>query len=75
MTNPRIQKDSKGIYLIEVPYPLVMDKLRQRVRKLGYISDGSFSGSIAKISEDALVALIEDLLDDRIKNEIIEALE
>ena len=44
--------------LIEVPQPLLMDALRQKVRKLGYQSDGSFSGSVARIPLKALAALI-----------------
>ena len=62
MSNPRIQKDSKGVYLIEVPYPLAMDRLRHKIRQLGFISDGSFSGSIAKIPYPALLKLIEELI-------------
>lgn len=44
--------------LIEVPQPLLMDALRQKVRKLGYLSDGSFSGSVARLPLKALAALI-----------------
>jgi hypothetical protein len=39
-----------------------MDRFRQRVRKLGFISDGTFSGSVARIPGDALVALVEALM-------------
>lgn len=51
-----------SMYLIEVPDPLTMDRLRKRVRDFGYLSDGTFSGSIAKIPEGALVRLVEDLI-------------
>lgn len=50
-------------YMIEVPQPLTMDRLRQRVRKLRFLSDGTFSGSVARIKRPALAALIEDLID------------
>lgn len=50
------------MFLFEVPQPLTMDRLRQRVRKLGFISDGTFSGSVARIPGDALVALVEALM-------------
>lgn len=53
-------------YMIEVPQPLTMDRLRQRVRKLRFLSDGTFSGSVARIKRPALAALVEDLID---KNE------
>jgi len=50
------------MFLFEVPHPLTMDRLRQRIRKLGFISDGNFSGSLARIPADALVALVEALM-------------
>lgn len=50
------------MFLFEVPQPLTMDRLRQRIRKLGFISDGTFSGSLARIPGDALVALVEALM-------------
>lgn len=51
-----------GLYLIEIPDPLMMDRLRKRIRSYGYLSDGSFSGSIAKIPEAALLRLVADLI-------------
>lgn len=61
LSQPRVAKDGDKI-LIEVPDPLLMDSLRQRVRQLGFISDGSFSGSIAKVPTAALAALVTDLI-------------
>ena len=61
LTQPRVTKDG-DLILIEVPDPLLMDCLRQRVRQLGFLSDGSFSGAIAKIPGRALAALIADLV-------------
>ena len=40
----------------------LMDRLRNKVRELGYLSNGSFAGSIAKIPSKALVDLIDELL-------------
>ena len=59
--NPSIQKDG-GMVLIEVPQPLLMDVLRQKVRKLGYLSDGSFSGSFARIPVKALAELMVEYI-------------
>ena len=39
-----------------------MDRLRHRIRQLGFLSDGSFSGSIARIKRPALAALISSLI-------------
>lgn len=63
LSEPCVMKDRENIF-IEVPDPLLMDCLRQRMRKLGFISDGSFSGSVAKIPSRALAALIADLIPD-----------
>lgn len=61
LTQPRVSKEGDKV-MIEVADPLLMDCLRQRVRQLSFISDGSFSGSLAKLSVPALSALIEDLI-------------
>ena len=53
LTQPRVMKEGDKVF-IEVVDPLHMDSLGQQIRELNYISDGSFSGSIAKISVDAL---------------------
>jgi len=73
LTNPRIAIDGE-FYLIEVPQPLTMDRLRHRVRQLGYLTDGSFAGSVARIKRPALAALIEDLVPDSKRAEIIKGL-
>ena len=57
----RAIKDGHHI-LIEMSDQLLMEWLRQRVRQLGFLSDGSFSGAIAKIPGRALAALIADLV-------------
>jgi len=74
LQNPTIQKDSKGMYLIEVSNPLIMDKLRKKVRDLGFISDESFSGSLAKVSREALIGLIDSLVQFDEKNKVLNQL-
>lgn len=73
LMNPLIAVDG-DIYLIEAPQPLTMDRLRQRVRQLGYLSDGSFSGSVARIKRQALAALIESLIPKENQTEVINKL-
>jgi len=63
VSQPLVGKDGDKI-LIEVANPLLMDSLRQRIRRLGHISDGSFSGSLAKVSVSAFGALVADLVPD-----------
>lgn len=47
-----------------------MDRLRKRVRTYGFLSDGTFSGSVARIPEGALVKLVEELIPAVQKDEI-----
>lgn len=61
LSAPRVTKDGDMV-LIEVPQPLLMDFLRHRVRALGFISDGSFSGAVAKVPLPAIAALVADLI-------------
>jgi len=62
LRSPLLAVDGE-FYMIEVPQPLTMDRLRQRVRALRFLSDGTFSGSVARIKRPALAALVEDLID------------
>jgi hypothetical protein len=60
--------DKRGAhFMLEVDNPLLLDHLRDTVRKLGHISDGSFSSSLVKLSVDAFVALVEDILKDELE--------
>lgn len=63
-----------AMYLIEVPDPLTMDRLRKRVRTYGFVSDGTFSGAIAKIPAGALIRLVEELIPEKQKSEITRQL-
>lgn len=56
--------DRKGDqFILEVDNPLLSDHLRDTIQKLGYITDGSFSPSLVKLSIRAFAALIESNLD------------
>ncbi len=75
LQNPKIQKVENDKYLIEINNPLLMDKFRKEIRNLGFIADGTYSGSLSKISNDALAGLIDNLLEDeKIKKDIINKL-
>ncbi|KAF0158859.1 MAG: hypothetical protein FD159_946 [Syntrophaceae bacterium] len=74
LQHPIIQKDG-GLFILEVENPLVSDHLRDKVKSLGYVSDGSFSPSIVKLSLDAIVALIESVYQtDKEKDNVRAAL-
>lgn len=39
-----------------------MDVLSSKIRGLGYLSDGTFSGSVARIPIDAMIALVKSFV-------------
>jgi hypothetical protein len=39
-----------------------MDVLTDKIRELGYLSDGSFSGSVARIPDGAMIALVKSII-------------
>jgi hypothetical protein len=73
LCNTRIIREGKW-YIIEVPNPFTLDLLKSKIRKLGFISDGSFSSSIAKIQLECLASLIESLIPEEDKNGLIRKL-
>ncbi len=73
LKRPLIQK-AGDLYVLEVENPLVSDHLRSQVKKLGFVSDGSFSPSIVKLGLDAITALIESNLTTKEKTAVRKAL-
>ncbi len=73
LKRPLIQKDG-NLYVLEVENPLVSDHLRSQVKKLGFVSDGSFSPSIVKLGLDAITSLIESNLTTKEKTAVKKAL-
>jgi hypothetical protein len=69
LESPLIQQDGK-LFILEVENPLVSDHLRNKVQKLGYVSDGSFSPSIIKLGLEAISALTEAFVSDENKEEL-----
>lgn len=61
LKRPLLQKDGE-LFVLEVDNPLLADHLRAKLQSLGYLSDGSFSPSLIKLSLAAVCALIEALL-------------
>lgn len=73
LQRPIIQK-AGNVFVLEVENPLVADHLRAKVQSLGYISDGSFSQNIVKLSLDAITALLENNLTEEEGAEVRKAL-
>ena len=49
-------------WVLDVPDPLVADRIRQLVREAGFVTDGSFSPSLVRLSLRAYAALVERLI-------------
>ncbi len=73
LKKPIISKNQDEIKL-EIESPLISDHLRARVKKLGFLSDGSFSPSIVTLPIKAVAPLIESYLSPKEKKEIKNAL-
>ena len=48
LSNPIIQKEG-NLFLFEIDNPLLIDHVKNRLKILGHLSDGSFSSSIIKL--------------------------
>lgn len=64
LRRPLIQKQGE-LFVLEIDNPLVIDHLRSKLQMLGHASDSSFSPSLVKLSDDAIIDLLESMLDDR----------
>lgn len=73
LKRPLIQKNGEQ-FILEIDNPLVSDHLRSKVKKLGFVSDGSFSPSIVKLGLNGISALTESLLNQDDRENVREAL-
>ncbi len=70
---PILLKDNDKI-LLEVGNPFLIDHLRSKLKKLGHITDGSFSAELVKLTEKAYLALFESVLPNESKKQIKKTL-
>lgn len=66
LKRPLIQKQ-EGLWALEIENPLVIDHLKSKLQILGHASDGSFSPSLVRLSEAAIIALMDDLIEEKQK--------
>ncbi len=59
---------------IEVANPYLIDHLRFKLKQMNYITDGSFSPELVKLTTEAYLALFESYLPGGSKKKIIKAL-
>ena len=76
LKRPLIVKSGKD-FKLEVESSLLKDHLKAKIKLLGYLTDGSFSSEIIKLSDNAYFSLIEDLISENkqksFKAELIKA--
>ena len=60
LQEPIIQRDGKQ-FVLQIENPLLSDYLREKVKSLGHVTDGSFSPSLVKLSLAAMADLINDI--------------
>lgn len=73
MKTPLMSTLSKNVCL-EVDNPYLVDFIRNELKGLGFITDGSFHAELVKMSTEAFASLYESILSDESKREIKDRL-
>ena len=60
LQKPIILKEGE-LFILQIENSLLSDYLREKVKSLGHVTDGSFSPGIVKLSLDAVAALIDEM--------------
>lgn len=71
--NAKFSRDG-NYFVIEIEDPLLQAFTRERVRKLGHVSDASFNSSLIRLSLDAVTDLATALLSDEENEAVRQAL-
>lgn len=76
LIKPYILKQGE-LFCLEIENPLVLDHLKDKLQRLGYATDGSFSPSLVRLSKDAFNALVIDCVplanQKAVKNSLVAA--
>lgn len=59
LIRPHVLKQG-DLFCLEIENPLVLDHLKDKLQRLGFATDGSFSPSLVRLSRDAFNALVID---------------
>ena len=75
LAKPTIEKAHSGQdnmhWVMDIPNPLVLERIRQLVRKSGHVSDGSFSPSIVKPPVNANAAVLAALVPEAKRDKLL----
>lgn len=73
ITNPIFLKDNDKIGL-EIGNPYLIDYIKDKLKKINHITDGSFSPELIKLTPEAFEALFESYVPNESKSEILKIL-
>ena len=73
LEKPVFLKDGDKV-AIEIQNPLITDHFRFKLKALGYITDGSFSAELVKLTYSAYIELVVKMMDEKVKTETKDAL-
>ena len=73
LEKPVFLKDGDKV-AIEIQNPLLTDHFRFKLKALGYITDGSFSAELVKLTYSAYIELVVKMMDEKVKSETKDAL-
>ena len=73
LKTPLVSNLSKDVCL-EIDNPYLIDYVRNELKILGYVTDGSFHAELVKMSSDAFSELYEKMIPERKRNEIKQKL-
>ena len=68
LEKPVFLKDGDKV-AIEIQNPLLTDHFRYKLKELNYITDGSFSAELVKLTYSAYIELVVTLMPDEVKQE------
>jgi hypothetical protein len=71
IVSPIFLQDNDKIGL-EIQNPFVIDHLKAKLRKLKYITDGSFSPELVKLTPAAFIALFDSYIPEKSKKDILK---
>ena len=73
LEKPVFLKDGDKV-AIEIQNPLLTDHFRFKLKELKYITDGSFSAELVKLTYSAYIELVVKMMDEKVKSETKDAL-
>ena len=73
LENPIFLKDGDKV-AIEIQNPFLTDHFRFKLKELGYITDGSFSAELVKLTYSAYIELVVKMMDEKVMRETKDAL-